>query len=217
MKAALFIFWDLGRLCANASLSTQALASWFTCAVLCQKLPTGAGGFRPLNSINVHKPRQPAKRTNQIRRFIRKLRAHDHVSPASNSARRVVLAVPNISSLDRSLMNIDESSPYERRFQLYYTALHNCRESEKKKVVCTYLYQPHKHSQAIRMLTLYHAILHNLKGSEGANSSSSTTGVQCEDNMPSSWHQEVPCLSNSFTLSSPWSPLQPASTSFWAP
>jgi hypothetical protein len=88
---------------------------------------------------------------------------------------------------------------------------------KKKKVVCTYLYQPRKHSQAIRMLTLYHAILHNLKGSEGANSSSSTTGVQCKDNMPSSWHQKVPCLSNSFTLSSPWSPLQPASTSFWAP
>jgi len=31
-----------------------------------------------------------------------------------------------------------------------YSRLHNCTESKKKKVVCTYLYQLCKHTQAIR-------------------------------------------------------------------
>jgi hypothetical protein len=52
MKAALLIFWDFGRLCANGSLSTQALALWFTCAALSQRLPTG--GLTPLLCLDQH-------------------------------------------------------------------------------------------------------------------------------------------------------------------
>jgi hypothetical protein len=79
-----------------------------------------------------------------------------------------------------------------------YSMFHKCMES-KKKVVCIYLYQLCKHTQEVHLFivqdlrSLHHVIPSNLKGSQGTNSSSPMTGVQCEENMLPSWPQRS-CL-----------------------